>query len=115
MRFAATFAVPLTGLALILCPVAQADPEWTTEDWNYTKYLSEYGVSYQGRITTNEMMAKAHFVCDELAENSTRAGLVSARDSLVKEGILTQDEATKVSYSAVSVYCPQFDDLTPIR
>jgi hypothetical protein len=26
MRFAATLAVPVTGLALILCPVAQADP-----------------------------------------------------------------------------------------
>jgi hypothetical protein len=114
MRFAATLAVPLTGLALILCPVAQADPEWTTEDWNFTKYLSEYGVNYQGRITTNEMMAKAHFVCDSLEGNPTQQGLVSARDSLVKQGILTQDEATKVSYASVSVYCPQFDDLTPI-
>jgi Protein of unknown function (DUF732) len=94
---------------------SQADPEWTTEDWNYTKHLSEYGVNCQGRITTNEMMAKAHFVCDSLEENITEQGLVSARDALVKEGILTQDEATKVSYSAVSVYCPQFDDLTPIR
>jgi hypothetical protein len=61
------------------------------------------------------MMAKAHFVCDSLEENITEQGLVSARDALVKEGILTQDEATKVSYSAVSVHCPQFDDLTPIR
>jgi hypothetical protein len=114
MRFAATLVVPLTGLAVILCPVAQADPEWTTEDWNYTKYLSEYGVNYQGRITTNEMMAEAHFVCDALGENPTQPALVSARDALVKQGILTQDEATKVSYSAVTVYCPQFDDLTPI-
>jgi hypothetical protein len=76
--------------------------------------LSEYGVNYQGRITTNEMMAKAHFVCDALEENPTPPALVSARDALAKQGILTQDEATKVSYSAVSVYCPQFDDLTPI-
>jgi hypothetical protein len=114
MRFAATLVVPLTGLALSLCPVAQADPEWTPEDWNYTKYLSEYGVNYQGRITTDEMMAKAHFVCDSVAEDSTQQRLVSARDSLVKQGILTQDEATKVSYAAVTVYCPQFDDLTPI-
>jgi hypothetical protein len=86
MRFAATLVVPMTGLALSLCPVAHADPEWTTEDWNYTKHLSEYGVSYQGRITTNEMMAKAHFVCDSLEENPTQAGLVSARDALVKQG-----------------------------
>jgi hypothetical protein len=114
MRLAATLVVPLTGLALIVCPVAQADPEWTTEDWNYTKYLSGYGVNYQGRITTDEMMAKAHFVCDSLEGNPTQPALVSARDALVKQGILTQDEATKVSYAAVTVYCPQFDDLTPI-
>jgi hypothetical protein len=102
MRFAATLAVPVTGLALILCPVAQADPEWTTEDWNYTKYLSGNGVNYQARITTNEMIEKAHFVCYALEENPTPPGLVSARDSLVKQGILTQDEATKVAYSAIS-------------
>ena len=114
MRSAATLAIPLTGLALTLCPVAQADPDWTTEDWNYTKYLTEYGVNYQGRITTNEMMAKANFVCDSIEENPTQQGVVSARDSLVKQGILTHEEATKVSYSAVTVYCPQFDDLTPI-
>lgn len=114
MRFAVTLVVPLTGLALSMCPVAHADPEWTTEDWNYTKYLSEYGVNYQSRITTNEMIEKAHFVCDSLEENSTQPALVSARDALVKQGILTQDEATKVSYAAVSVYCPQFNDLTPI-
>jgi hypothetical protein len=115
MRFAATLVVPLTGLALILCPVAQADPEWTHEDWNYTKYLSEYGINCQGRITTNEMFEKAHSVCDSLERNPTQQGLVSARDTLTKEGILTQDEATKVSYSAVTVYCPQFDELTPIN
>ena len=111
MRFAAMFAVPLTGLALILCPVAQADPNWTPEDWAYTKWLSEYGVNYQGRVTTNEMMAKAHMVCDALGQNPTTAALVSARDSIVKQGVLTQDEATKTSYSAISAYCPQFDNV----
>jgi hypothetical protein len=60
------------------------------------------------------MMAKAQFVCDSLEENPTQPALLSARDALVKQGILTQDEATKVSYSAVTVYCPQFDDLTPV-
>jgi hypothetical protein len=48
------------------------------------------------------MIEKAHFVCDALEENPTPPGLVSARDSLVKQGILTQDEATKVAYSAIS-------------
>jgi len=115
MRTAAALVIPLTGLGLILCPESQADPEWTQEDWNYTKYLSEYGINYQGRITTNEMFEKAHSVCDALEENPTQQGLVSARDTLTKEGILTQDETTKVSYAAVSVYCPQFNDLTPIR
>ena len=56
MKFAAALAVPLTALALTLCSVAQADPDWTTEDWNYTKYLSGNGVNYQARITTNEMI-----------------------------------------------------------
>jgi hypothetical protein len=113
MRFAAWFAVPLTGLAFILCPPAQADPSWTPDDWNYTK-LSGYLVNYQGRVTTNEMMAKAHMVCDALEQNATTATLVSARDSIVKQGVLTQDEATKVSYAAISTYCPQFENLKPI-
>jgi len=77
MRFVTTLVVPLTGLALSLCPVAQADPEWTHEDWNYTKYLSEYGVNYQARITTNEMIEKAHSVCDALERNPSQSGLVS--------------------------------------
>jgi Protein of unknown function (DUF732) len=111
MRFAATLGVPLTGLALILCPVGQADPNWTPEDWNYTKWLSEYGVNYQGRVTTNEMIAKAHIVCDALGQNPTTAALVSARDSIVKQGVLTQDEATKTSYSAISAYCPQLNNV----
>jgi len=114
MRFAATFTVSLAGLALILCPVARADPGWTTEDWNYTKWLSENGVNYQGRVTTNEMMAKARGVCDALKQNPAKATLVSARDSIVKQGVLNQDEATKVSYSAISAYCTQFSDLMPI-
>jgi hypothetical protein len=114
MRSAAALAIVLTGLGMIGCPVAQADPEWTAEDWNYTKYLSENGVNYQGRVTTNEMIAKAHNLCDALGENPTQPRLVSARDSMVKQGVLTQEEATKVSYSAISVYCPQFNDLTPI-
>jgi hypothetical protein len=114
MRFAPTFVVALTGLVLILCPVAQADPSWTPDDWNYTKWLSENGVNYQGRVTTNEMMAKARTVCDALEQNPTKATLVSARDSIVKQGVLTQDEATKVSYSAISAYCPQFNNVMPI-
>ncbi len=114
MRFAATFAVPLTGLALISCPIAQGDPNWTQEDWYYTKWLSEYGVNYQARITTNEMIEKAHYVCDSLAKDPTKATLVSARDTLVKEGILTQDEATKTSYAAISTYCPDFQNVIPI-
>jgi Protein of unknown function (DUF732) len=117
MRFAAWFAVPLTGLAFILCPPAQADPSRTPEDSIYFKWLQEvYLVNYQGRVTDDEMMAKAHMVCDALAQNPTKATLVSARDAIVKQGVLTQDEATKVAYSAVSTgsYCPQFGDLKPI-
>jgi Protein of unknown function (DUF732) len=114
MRLSAILAVPLTGLALTLCPVSQADPEWTTEDWNYTKYLSSYSVNYQGRVTTNEMIAKAHMVCDALGRDPTTPALVAARDAIVKQGVLTQEEATKVSYSAISVYCPEFNDVLPI-
>jgi Protein of unknown function (DUF732) len=57
------------------------------------------------------MMAKAHMVCDALGQNPTTAALVSARDSIVKQGVLTQDEATKTSYSAISAYCPQLNNV----
>jgi Protein of unknown function (DUF732) len=118
MRFAATFAIPLAGLALISCPVAHADPDpdTTATFQYYSKWLSEYMVNYQGRITNDEMIAKAQLVCNTLQNNPTKAGLVWARDAIVKQGVLTQDEATKVAYSAVSAqsYCPQFEDLMPI-
>jgi hypothetical protein len=114
MRVAAAFTVPFSALALILCPVAQADPDWTTEDWNYTKWMSEYGINYQGRVTTNEMMAKARGVCAALDQSPTKAALVSARDAIAKDGILTKDEATKTSYAAISAYCQQYNNLMPI-
>ena len=40
MRRGAVFAALLTGLALAMCPVAQAEP--TADDW-YTKALVETG------------------------------------------------------------------------
>jgi hypothetical protein len=117
MRFAATFFVPLAGVTLILCPPAQADSPLTPQDSYYFKWLQAvYLVNFNGRVTDDEMIAKGHMVCDALAQNPTKATLVSARDAIVKQGVLTQDEATKVAYSAVSgqSYCDQFQDLIPI-
>ena len=60
------------------------------------------------------MIAKAHSICDALENDAspTNATHVSARDALAKQGVLTQDEVTQVSYIAVATYCPQFNNLT---
>ena len=55
MRRGAMFAALLTGLALAMCPVAQAEP--TADDW-YTKALSGNGVNYQDRVSLEELIRR---------------------------------------------------------
>jgi hypothetical protein len=105
MRCAATLAVPLTGLALILCPVAQAD---TNNDGVYDKGLAGELISYQHRVTRDEMIATGHTVCDTIRNNPTTAGVVAARDAIVRDGIFNQKEAGGIIYAATTAYCPEF-------
>ena len=107
MRFAATFAVPLTGLALILCPVAKADP--SPDDW-YAKGLSGGPVSFHN-LTWAQMIATGHSVCDAIHNNPTTAGVVAERDAIVKAGIFSKNEARGIIYAATYAYCPEFTDL----
>jgi hypothetical protein len=109
MRFAATFAVPLTGLALILCPLAQAD---TDNDGAYEYGLSGNRVIYQNRVTRAEMIATGHSVCANIRNNPTTAGVVAARDAIVKNGIFSQHEASGIISSATAGYCPEFSKLS---
>jgi Protein of unknown function (DUF732) len=108
MRCAATFAVPLTGLALILCPVAQAD---TDNDGVYEYALSSNRVIYQDRVTRDEMLATGHNVCANIRNNPTTAGVVAARDAIVRAGIFSQKEASGIIQSATTGYCPEFSAL----
>jgi hypothetical protein len=108
MKCATTFAVPFTGLALILCPVAQAD---TNNDGVYEYALSSNMVSYQHRVTRDEMLATGHSVCDNIRNNPTTAGVVAARDAIVRDGIFSQKEASGIIQSATTGYCPEFSTL----
>lgn len=104
MRCAATLAVPLTGVALILCPVAQADP--SPDDW----YAKALGISFHS-LSWPEMIATGHNVCNNIQSNPTTAGVVAARDSIVNAGIFSKQEALQILYAATYAYCPDFKDL----
>ena len=85
MRCAATLAVPLTGVALISCPVAQATQAPTTGD------AEGSGRSvFQQVFPGTEMIATGHNVCNNIQSNPTTAGVVAARDSIVNAGIFSQ-------------------------
>ena len=104
MRFAATLAVPLTGLALSLCPVAQADP---SPDDLYAQALSSASVSFKD-LTWPDMIAMARGVCETIRKNPTTAGVVGQRDAIVNGGVFSKQEANGIIYAATYAYCPNF-------
>ncbi len=105
MRHITVLAGSLTGLVLVMCPLAQAAP-MTLEDHYYTKWLSESGVNYQGRVTTQWMIDQAHTTCAMLDQNPTQAGYQATISRLVGgPGNFTQQEASLTVYSAIQTYC----------
>lgn len=111
MKQMATFAVPFTGLTLLICPVAQGDP-LTPQDSYYTKYLSEYGVNYQGRVSLDTMIEQAHTTCAMLDHNPSPMTWQAAIARLVGgEGNFTQQEAKLTAQAAVNSYCTSHSNL----
>jgi hypothetical protein len=108
MRCVTALAVPLTGLALAVYPVAQADPG---PDDYYSKWLSENGVNYQGRVTWAEMTTWGHTICTLIDEESAPQTVLNARQRLVDSKTFTPAEAPRVVDSAVESYCPQYSGL----
>lgn len=110
MKRTATALVALTWL--IICPVAQADPALGAEDANYTKWLSENGVNYQGRVPLQTMIAQAHTTCTMLDQNPTPQGYQATVSRLVGgPANFTQHEAELIVHSAVNSYCGQHTSL----
>lgn len=111
MKRMAVLMAPLVCLTLV-CPVAQADPTLTPADHIYTKYLSEYGVNYQGRVSLETMIANGHTTCAMLDENPTPATWQAAIGRLVGgQGNFTQQEAKLTAQAAVSSYCSGHNNL----
>ncbi len=105
MRRMATVAASLSGLALLSCTVAQADP-LSMEDSYYTKWLSESGVNYQGNVTTEWIIAQAHTTCAMLDQTPTPTTYQATVSRLVGgPGNFTQQEAKSTVYSAIQSYC----------
>jgi hypothetical protein len=95
----------LAAFSLLIFPVAQADP-LSTEDANYTKWLSENGVNYQGRVALDWMIAQAHTTCAMLDQSPTPATHQATVSRLVGgPGNFTRQEADLTVYSAVNSYC----------
>lgn len=111
MKHLSALMVSLSGLFALICPVAQADP-LSTEDAYYTKYLSENGVNYQGRVSLDWMIAQAHTTCGMLDGSPTPATYQATVARLVGgPGNFTQKEAKSTVYSAVSSYCTGHSNL----
>jgi hypothetical protein len=105
MRRTAPWTISLAGLSLLICPVAQADP-LSTEDSYYTKWLSENGVNYQGRVGLDWMIAQAHTTCAMLDQSPTPVTYQATVSRLVGgPGSFTQQEAKSTVSSAVNSYC----------
>ena len=79
-RMAALAAV---ASVVSICPVAHADPIMM-EDHYYTNGLSESGVNYQGRVSTQWMKDQAHATCALLDQNRTQAGCQAAMGHVVQ-------------------------------
>jgi hypothetical protein len=60
MRHIATFAVSLTGLVLLICPVAGADPSLSPQDYNFGKYLAQAGVSKEDARTIGQAAVNSY-------------------------------------------------------
>jgi hypothetical protein len=111
MRRIATFVVSAIGLGLTMCPMAQADP-LSYQDSVYTKWLSEIGVNYQNRVTTEMMIAQAHTTCAMLDQNPTPQSYQAAVNRLVGgPGNFTKKEADGTVQAAVHSYCDAHSNL----
>lgn len=112
MKRMATLAMPVAGLALLICPVAQADPTLTPADHIYTKYLSEFGVNFQNRVSLQTMIADGHTTCAMLDESPTPSTWQAAISRLVGgQGNFTQQEAKLTAQAAVNSYCSGHSNL----
>lgn len=106
MRHTATLAVALTGLVVLICPVARADPTLSYQDAIYTKWLSEIGVNYQNRATTQTMIAEAHTTCAMLDQSPAPQTFDAAVNRLVGGSAnFNKKEANGIVQAAIDTYC----------
>ena len=108
MKFALMLSAALTGLTVLVCPTARAEP--TPEDY-YSKRLSGYGVNYQGRYTFDEIVQEGQRVCALLEEVVSTETLQNARQRLVDQLGFSSPEASGIVDSAVQSFCDQHSQL----
>jgi hypothetical protein len=108
MKFASLLAVVLTGLTMLLSPIAHAEP--TADDY-YSKRLSGYSVNYQGRYTFDEMIQEGQRVCALLEEVVNATTLQNAQQRLVDQLGFSKREAAGLIDAAVQSYCDQHSKL----
>ena len=112
MRYTATFAAALTGLVLLICPTAVADPALSHQDEIYTYWLSEIGVNYQNRTTTQMMIADAHTTCAMLDQSPTPQSFDAAVQRLVGGAAnFNKKEANGIVQAAIHSYCDGHSNL----
>ncbi len=109
---AATLVAALAGLVPLICPTAVADPALSYQDEIYTKWLSEIGVNYQNRITTQIMIADAHTTCAMLDQSPTPQSFDAAVSRLVGGAAnFTNQEAKLTAQAAANSYCTEHSNL----
>lgn len=106
MRHIATFVVALIGMVTLGLPVAHADPSLGPQDAIYTKWLSEIGVNYQNRVSTQTMIAEAHTTCAMLDQSPTPQTFDAAVNRLLGGSAnFNKKEANGVVQAAIQSYC----------
>ncbi len=106
MRHIATFVVTLIGMVTLGLSAAHADPSLSPQDAIYTKWLSEIGVDYQNRVSTQTMIAEAHTTCAMLDQSPTPQTFDAAVNRLVGGSAnFNKKEANGVVQAAIQSYC----------
>jgi hypothetical protein len=97
---------------MLVVPAAHADPVLSSQDEIYTKWLSEIGVNYQNRATTQTMIAEAHTTCAMLDQSPTPQTFDAAVNRLVGGAAnFNKKDANGVVQAAIHSYCDGHSNL----
>ncbi|AYE94909.1 DUF732 domain-containing protein [Mycobacterium paragordonae] len=113
MRHLATLAASVSVLAVLICPVAQADPNLSPEDANFGKYLAQAGINNQSHVPLQVLIGEAHAACAMLDQSPTTEQWHAAVDMIAAgPGSFSKTDARTIGQAGVNSYCRNYTQLS---